>query len=239
MGGISKSANVADGIEVDEESFFPDEEQVKAKAELIYNDAYKILRDRQAKDEAEVHWRIENPSIAEEVKAKIFECIYNYVGYGRSLFHLNDDSYTQSAKKALGEAEKILAAIDAIPLKTSKAFLNGRSRGGTIFSVAVRRSVVELLAYCSEKGARSFKPKGRPGDDVLEVITEDVVKIFEFWVGRGFKKTVLVAGGKGGKEEFVGGDTACIYSLLKGIDPSITTARARTALKKVTPRVQK
>lgn len=240
MGRVPKPTEVVNEVEVDDARFYPDDEEARAKAESIYNEAYMIVVNGQAKSKGAIRFRIKDSSIIDEVKSRILECIYMYITFGRAIYHLEDEAGAQSARIALAEAHKILASLDAIPKMTRERFLKQVPKRGSIFGKSWHRSVREFADHCSRTIAGSQKSKGRPANDKLDVITEEVVQIFEFWVGRRFKKTTALAKGKFGEESsFVGPDAACVHSILKGIDPSITVSQIRTALNKRLPTVQK
>ena len=241
MGGLSKSVEIASEGEVDEKSAYPDDDVAKAKAEEIFNYVYNIMADGyEAKTKGKIRFRIKKDPVVREVKSRIFECIYMYIGYDQMELDWRDEKGVQSAKNALTEVQRILISLDAIPKLSIERFLNQVPKRRSIFGKSWRRSAEQFADHCAKTIAGAQKSKGRPANDRIDFITEEIVSIFEFWVGRKFKKTTALAKGKDSESGgFVGLDAVCIYSILKGIDPSITVSRVRTALNKMPPRSRK
>lgn len=241
MGEVSKSNEVICEGDVSDGIKYLDEHIAQAKAEKIFNDVYKILAaGKEAEARGAIRFRIKEPPVVEKVISKIFDCIYMYDGFNQIEIEWFDKEGVQSAKTALAEVQKILSSLDAIPKTSMERFLNQVPKRGSIFGKSWRRSAENFADHCAKKIAGAQKSRGRPANDRIDFITQEVVDIFEFWVGRKFKKTTALAKGKDSERgDFLGLDAVCVHSILKGIDPKINISRVKTALNKIPPRSRK
>jgi hypothetical protein len=217
-------------MQEEEEDFLPNEAEARAAADGAYDAAFVFLQEHQAKHDFEVKIRIGNPQIEERVKDLIFECLYLYPAYERSKFHVEDRLFGKIAASAAIDARQLLALLDGFPAEVLRRHLVGKTRRHTILAPSVRRSLVALIDYCDGRAFNAASP-GRKPNDVLQLITEDVVNLFEFWVGRGFRKNLAL-----NREGFTAPDAECIAILLERVSPAITRVQVRSALKAIPKR---
>lgn len=124
----------------------------------------------------------------------------------------------------------MLQHLDTLPSEVVSRFLGGRTRRYTLFAPSTRRSVEAFITYCNIRSKEAVAP-GRKSNDALQLLTEEVVRVFEFWVGRGFKKNLNTD-----KDGFVAHDARCIALMLRGISSTITEVQVRSALKMIPAR---
>ena len=173
--------------------------------------------------------RLEQPGTINHGRALLREMLTEI---SKATIYDASDTEELIRREAQQASEKLIKAqnlIDSIPEELQEKYRRYAGPGAlTVFDSAVFNSFSYAAVYYKR---RSRPPRGRPADKILSVATERCINLLEYLAGKKFTRNFDVADPKKKPAEFINPDCLFCETILVMINPTLTHARVKSALR--------
>jgi hypothetical protein len=209
------------------------DEQYQALTDTVMAEAVSFVKSNFRSEILALDERLEDQDILNLARTALHDSIAMQAQMAFSNLYANDREMRGEAKKTLIALRKVTKLLDEIPERSAHRFLRSSKFQLGIFSDHFRSS----LDYAIERFEHWSKgQRGRPSQLGYILSAEYATKALEVFLGRKFKRDLLMADGiKKSSEDrsdqnLVSLDARFVETMLKLIDPSITPKNVKSAL---------